>query len=69
MTVTVELAVNLGTGEANRPLLVTSNQLIPVKKHTELNSSHILCMQETQIYSVVFCVTRTVHKIDCRLIQ
>jgi hypothetical protein len=53
-TVTVELAVNLGTGEAKCPLVVTSNQLIPVKN--ELNSSHILCMQvNTDTFYSVLC--------------
>lgn len=69
MTVTVKLAVNLGTGETNWPLLVTGNQFIPVKKKTLSWTAATFCARKKiQIYSVMFCVIRTVHKLDFKVI-
>ena len=64
----VDLDTGLRWGEANRPLFVISNPCIPVK-NTLCWSAVAFCACETiQLFSVVFCAARVVHKFDFRLL-
>jgi hypothetical protein len=50
-------------GKADRPLLVTTHQCIPVTK-AHRDEAKTFCAGNTiQLFSVVFCVVRAVHKL------
>jgi hypothetical protein len=69
---TDEFAVDLGRvsrcGKTYRPLLVTSITDLLQLKYTGLKCSRVLCVRDVQLFCVVFCVVRALHKFDFRVV-